>query len=466
MDNNSTFSPQKPREKLGSRLGFILLSAGCAIGIGNVWKFPYITGQNGGGIFVLFYLLFLVILGLPVLTIEFTLGRASGKSPMLLYQQLEKPKQKWHIHGYASFAGSYLLMMFYTVITGMMLLYLKSTLFGDLQGLSPDQVTGFNDAVKGDFWGLGLATGIVITLGFLVCAFGVKKGLERVTKIMMIALLFLMVGIAVYCCFMDGAIEGLKFYLTPNWENVKKVGLGNVVVAAMNQSFFTLSLGIGSMAIFGSYIGRDRALLGEAVTVASLDTFVALTSGFIIFPACFAFGSPVNAGPDLIFITLPNIFNVMPAGRIIGSFFFVFMFFAAFSTVLGVFELIIAGACDKWGWSRVKSCIINGIAMLVLCLPCIIGFVFPSISFLGKGIMDWEDFIVSNVLLPLGSLTFVLFVTLKAGKGWGFHNFMQEANQGKGLKVRKWMRYYISYVLPIIIAVLFTIGVLQAFGAF
>lgn len=458
----------KPREKLGSRLGFLLLSAGCAIGIGNVWKFPYITGQNGGGIFVLIYILFLVILGIPVLTIEFTLGRASQKSPMLLYQQLQKPGQKWHIHGYASFAGSYLLMMFYTVITGMMLLYLKSTVFGDLQGLTAEAVTQFSATTKENFVAVGIATAIVIILGFLVCGFGVQKGLERVTKVMMIALLFLMVGIAIYCCFMPGAVDGLKFYLVPDFSKMKEVGVGNVIVAAMNQAFFTLSLGIGSMAIFGSYIGKDRALMGEAVSVTCLDTFVALTSGFIIFPACFAFnGGNTTAGPDLIFITLPNIFNSMPGGRIIGSFFFVFMFFAAFSTVLGVFELIVAGACERFNWSRTKSCLINGALMLVLCVPCIVGFALPEQTVLfSKGIMDWEDFIVSNILLPLGSLTFVLFCTLKAGKGWGWNNFVQEANQGKGLKVRNWMRIYMSYILPVIIGALFIVGILQSFGVF
>ncbi len=460
---------EKAREKLGSRLGFLLLSAGCAIGIGNVWKFPYITGQNGGGIFVLIYLLFLVILGVPVLTVEFTLGRAAQKSPMLLYQQLQKPNQKWHIHGYVSFAGSYLLMMFYTVITGLMLLYLKSTLFGELNGISTDAVNTyfpqFADATKENYVGVGIATALVITLGFLICAFGVQKGLERVTKFMMITLFFLMVGIAVYCCFLDGALEGLKFYLVPDIDRMNEVGLGNVIVAAMNQAFFTLSLGIGSMAIFGSYIGKDRSLLGEAVSVASLDTSVALISGFIIFPACFAFNNGNTAsGPDLIFETLPMIFNNMPGGRIIGTLFFVFMFFAAFSTVLGVFELIVAGAAERFGWSRRKSCIINGCCMLVLSIPCIVGFAIPEISLFGKGIMDWEDFIVSNVILPLGSLVFVLFATLKSGIGFGWKNFIEEANMGKGLKVKNWMRIYMSYILPLIILTLFIVGVLQSFG--
>ena len=464
MEKTQTQSTAE-REQLGSRLGFLLLSAGCAIGIGNVWKFPYIAGQYGGGIFVLIYLLFLVILGIPVLTIEFTLGRASQKSPMLLYQQLEKPKQKWHLHGYASFVGSYLLMMFYTVITALMLLYLKSTVFGELDGLNSMQIAQFADTTKQGFIGVGVATAVVIFLGFLVCGFGVKKGLERVTKVMMTILLFLMLGIAIYCCTMDGAMDGLKFYLIPDVEKMKQVGLGNVIVAAMNQAFFTLSLGIGSMAIFGSYIGKDRALLGEAVSVACLDTSVALTSGFIIFPACFAFnGGKTTSGPDLIFETLPMIFNNMPGGRIIGSFFFLFMFFAAFSTVLGVFELIVAGASEKFGWSRKKSCIINGICMLILATPCIIGFALPDWSILGKDIMGWEDFIVSNILLPLGSLTFLLFCVLKQGIGWGWKNFVNEANLGKGLKVKNWMRYYMTFVLPIIIFAIFVVGILQSFG--
>ena len=466
-ENSMQTVSAKPREKLNSRLGFLLLSAGCAIGIGNVWKFPYVAGQNGGGIFVLIYLLFLVILGIPVLTMEFTLGRASQKSPMLLYQALQKPGQKWHLHGYASFAGSYLLMMFYTVITGMMLLYLKATAFGELEGLTPNGVASFNGVLQQDYVAVGVATAIVIVLGFLICAFGVKKGLERVTKVMMIALLFLMIGIAIYCCCMPGAVEGIKFLFIPDPDKIQAVGIGNVIVAAMNQAFFTLSLGMGSMAIFGSYIGKDRALMGEAVNVTLLDTFVAIMSGLIILPACFAFnGGQTDAGPNLIFITLPNIFNSMPGGRIIGSLFFVFMFFAAFSTVLGVFELIIASACEKFNWSRTKSCIINGILMCVLCIPCIVGFAIPSISFLGKGILDWEDFIVSNIVLPLGSLIFALFCTLKAGKGWGWNNFMTEANQGKGLKVKNWMRIYMSYVLPVIILALFVVGILQSFGVF
>ena len=454
------------REKIGSRLGFILLSAGCAIGIGNVWKFPYMVGQYGGGIFVLIYLLFLVIMGAPVLMIEFALGRASRKSPALLYQQLEKPGQKWHIHGYAAVVGNVLLMMFYTVVAGWMLYYFKAEVFGDLQDLDTTQIGAFfADEVLGKPWSMLLCTALVVVAGFGVCAIGVKNGLEKVTKVMMIALLVLMVAIALYCCTLDGAGKGLQFYLVPSFARMKEAGIGNVIVAAMNQAFFTLSLGIGAMAIFGSYIGKERALLGEAVNVAALDTFVAFTSGLIIFPACFAFNTQVDAGPNLIFVTLPNVFNNMPLGRLWGSLFFVFMTFAAFSTVLGVFELIIASTCDLFGWSRKKACLIDCLVMLVLVLPCIFGFNYlADFAPAGKNIMDWEDFLVSNILLPLGSLTFVLFCVTK--KGWGWNKLKEEANAGKGLKVKNWMRGYITFVLPVIIVVLFVVGILQTFGVF
>ena len=453
------------RERLGSRLGFILLSAGCAIGIGNVWKFPYIAGQYGGGIFVLIYLFFLVAMGVPILTMEFSLGRASGKSPVLLYQQLEKKGQKWHYHGYAALIGNYLLMMFYVVVAGWMLLYFKDTAFGTLSDMNTAEVgVHFTDGVLGSPLAMLVSTFIVVFAGFLVCGFGVKNGLERVTKVMMIALLVLMIAIAVYCCSMDGASEGLKFYLVPDMGRMKDAGIGNVIVAAMKQAFFTLSLGIGAMAIFGSYIGKDRSLMGESVNVALLDTFVAFTSGLIVFPACYAFnGGATDSGPSLIFVTLPNIFNNMPLGQLWGSLFFVFMVFAAFSTVIGVFELIVACCCEKFGWSRVKSCVINAVLMSILSLPCIFGFnIWSKFSPAGMNIMDWEDFLVSNILLPLGSLVFVLFCTTKWG--WGWKNFEEEANAGKGMKVKKWMRWYMTYVLPVIIFVLFVVGILQVFG--
>jgi len=452
------------REKLGSRLGFILLSAGCAIGIGNVWKFPYIAGQYGGGIFVLIYLFFLIILGVPVMTLEFSLGRASQKSPAKLYHELAPNDKKWRIHGYASVIGNYLLMMFYTIVAGWMVRYFIDISSGKLQGLDNSGVSNYFDVVLKEPISLIIYTAIVIILGFVICSFSLQKGLERITKYMMLALLGIMIVLAVNSIFTKGGEDGLKFYLLPNFESIKKVGLFNVIVAAMNQAFFTLSLGMGAMAIFGSYIGKERSLLGESVYVAVLDTFVAFTSGLIIFPACSAFGVDVNCGPSLIFITLPNIFNNMPLGRFWGGLFFVFMSFAAFSTVLAVFENIISCFMDMFNISRKKSCIINLCLMLILSLPCILGFnLLSEITPFGEGstIMDLEDFIVSNILLPLGSLVFVIFCV--SNKGWGFRNFVNEANQGKGLKVKQWMRSYMTYVLPLIIIILFLISIYNFF---
>ncbi len=453
------------RERLGSRLGFILLSAGCAIGIGNVWKFPYMVGQNGGGIFVLIYILFLIILGLPVLTMEFSLGRAAQKSPARLYQQLEPKGSKWHIHGYAAMAGNYLLMMFYTSVSGWMLQYFVSTAKGDFAGLDADGVGNAFNNMLADPITLIIYVAIVIVIGFGVCSIGLQKGLEKVTKVMMLALLVIMAVLAVNGFFMDGASEGLKFYLLPDVQKIKDIGIINVIVSAMSQAFFTLSLGIGSMAIFGSYIGKDRALLGEAVNVAVLDSAVAITSGLIIFPACFSYGVDVTEGPKLIFVTLPNIFNNIPLGRFWGSLFFIFMSFAALSTVLAVFENIISCTCDVFGWSKKKSCLINGILMFFLSLPCILGFnVLAGFTPFGAGtgVLDLEDFIVSNILLPLGSLTFVIFCVCRYG--WGWNKFVSEANEGKGLKIAKWMRPYMTYVLPVIIVVLFVLGMVKFFA--
>lgn len=452
------------RERLGSRLGFILLSAGCAIGVGNVWKFPYVTGQNGGGFFVLFYLFFLIILGVPVMTMEFSLGRASQKSPVKIYDQLAPKKSKWKYHGYAAMIGNYLLMMFYTTVAGWMLHYFVSMAKGDFEGLSSAEVTDSFSNMLADPASMIFYLAIVVALGFFVCSFSLQKGLERVTKYMMLALLAIMVILAVNSIFLPGGSEGLSFYLKPDFNKMKDIGIFNVIVAAMNQAFFTLSLGIGSMAIFGSYINKDRSLLGESVNVAFLDTFVAVTSGLIIFPACFAYDVQPNSGPDLIFITLPNIFNNMQHGRVWGSFFFLFMTFAAFSTVLAVFENIISCFNDLFNWGKKKACIFNGIIIFVLSLPCALGFnLLSGITPFGEGsnIMDLEDFIVSNVLLPLGSLIFVLFCVSK--KGWGWKNFVAEANQGKGLKVQKWMRPYVTYVLPVIIVILFIVGIINFF---
>ena len=450
------------REHLKSRLGFILLSAGCAIGIGNVWKFPYIVGENGGALFVLIYLFFLAVLGLPVMMMEFSVGRAAQKSPMKMMADLEPKGTKWHLHGYLSLAGCYILMMFYTNVTGWMLQYFVKMATGDFAGQTAEGVkTIYGDMLADPVMQI-VFMAIVVVVGFLVCSFGVQKGLERVTKYMMLALLAIMVVLAVNSVFLDGGEEGLKFYLVPSVENVKEAGILNVIVAAMNQAFFTLSLGIGAMAIFGSYLGKDRALLGEAVNVGVLDTFVAFTAGLIIFPAGFAYGIEPDAGPNLIFITLPNIFNHMPLGRLWGSLFFVFMSFAALSTIFTVFENIIACTGELFGWSRKKACIFNGIAMFVLSLPCIFGFNLLSFvhPFGGTSVlMDLEDFIVSNLLLPIGSLIFVLFCTWK--KAWGWDNFIAEANTGKGMKVKKWMRFYMTYILPVIIFVLFVIGIVN-----
>ncbi len=452
------------REKLGSRLGFILLSAGCAIGIGNVWKFPYIVGENGGGIFVLIYLIFLAILGIPVLTMEFSIGRAAQKSPVRMYQELEPRGTKWHIHGKVAMAGAYLLMMFYTTVAGWMIRYFVSTATGEMSGLDADGVAGQFSNMLTDAPMMILYMGVVVLAAVLVCSIGLKNGLERVTKIMMLALLAIMVVLAVNSFFLPGGDAGLAFYLMPDVQEVQKIGIGNIIVNAMNQAFFTLSLGIGAMAIFGSYIGKERSLLGESVNVALLDTLVAIASGLIIFPACFAYGVDVNSGPGLIFITLPNIFNNLPMGRLWGSLFFVFMSFAALSTVLAVFEEIVACTQDLFGWGRKKACIINGILLFVLSLPCCLGFnVLGFIQPMGEGttIMDLEDFIVSNLILPLGSLVIILFCVLK--KGWGWDNYMNEVNTGRGLKMKGFMRGYMTYVLPVLVLALFIIGIVRTF---
>lgn len=450
------------REQLGSRLGFILLSAGCAIGIGNVWKFPYMVGQYGGGAFVLIYLFFLVILGIPVMTMEFAMGRAGQRSPARLYQQLEPKGSKWHLHGYVAMAGNYILMMFYTSVAGWMLDYFVRTAGGQFVGADTDGVAAQFSQMLGDPLRMTLFMGIIVVMGFLVCSFSLQKGLERITKWMMVALLVIMVVLAINSVCTAGGSQGLRFYLVPDLARMKKVGIGNVVAGAMNQAFFTLSLGIGAMAIFGSYIGKERALMGESARVAALDTLVALCSGLIIFPACFAYGVQPDSGPSLIFITLPNIFNHMPLGRVWGSLFFVFMSFAAFSTVLGVFENIVSCTMDLSGWSRKKACLFNGILMLLLSMPCVLGFnVLSKFQPLGPGtgVLDLEDFVVSNLLLPLGSLIFIFFCTSRYG--WGWKDFTKEANTGKGLKVQRWMRGYMCYVLPVLVAVILVLGLIR-----
>ncbi len=452
------------RERLGSRLGFILLSAGCAIGVGNVWKFPYITGQNGGGIFVLIYLLFLVILGIPVMTMEFALGRAAQKSPAKMYQQIQPAGSKWHIHGIACLIGCTLLMMFYSTVTGWLLRYFVYMASGTFVGMDAASISSVFVSMQADAPGQVFYTVLVVLVGILVCSLGVQKGLERVTKYMMLALLAIMLVLAVNSIVTPGGEEGLSFYLLPSLDRLMEVGVGKVVVAAMNQAFFTLSLGIGAMAIFGSYIGKDRSLLGESVNVAVLDTGVAITAGLIIFPACYAHGVDVNSGPSLLFETLPNVFNNLAGGRFWGAMFFVFMSFAALSTIFAVFENIISCTMDLFDWDRKKACIIDCIALLVLCMPCALSWsILAGIQPFGPGtnIKDLEDFLVSNCLLPLGSLIFVLFCTCRYG--WGWDKFVEEANTGKGLKVSKWMRPYMTYVLPCIILVIFIVGIIDFF---
>lgn len=448
------------REHLGSRLGFILLSAGCAIGIGNVWKFPYITGLYGGGAFVFIYFFFLIVMGVPVLTMEFAIGRAGQKSPVRLYQELAPKDSKWHLHGYAALAGNYLLMMFYTTVAGWMLQYFVKTAAGHFEGADAAGVEAIFGEMLGDPVSMIIFMGIVVILGVLVCSMGLQNGLERITKVMMLALLAIMVVLAINSILMDGGAEGLKFYLLPDFDRMMEIGVGNVIVGAMNQAFFTLSLGIGAMAIFGSYIGKERSLMGEAVNVAVLDTFVAVTSGLIIFPACYAYGVQPDSGPSLIFITLPNIFNNIPMGRLWGSLFFIFMSFAALSTVFAVFENIMSCTMDMTGWTRKKTCLVNGVLIFVLSLPCALGFnVWSGFQPLGAntGIMDLEDFLVSNLLLPLGSLIYVLFCVTRYG--WGWDKFVAEANEGTGLKVANWMRPYMTFVLPVIIFVIFLMGI-------
>ena len=454
------------RETLKSRLGFILLSAGCANGIGNVWKFPYIAGQGGGGAFVLFYLIFLVILGLPIMTMEFAVGRASRKSPVRAYQALEKPGQKWHIHGYFTLIGCYLLMMFYTTVAGWMLHYFYMTATGKLAGLNAEQVAGkFTEMLASPatmtFWMV-----FVVVVSILVCAKGLQSGLERVTKGMMIALLLIMVVLAVNSLFMPGAKEGLSFFLVPDFARMQEVGVVNTLVSAMNQAFFTLSLGIGAMSIFGSYIGKEHSLLGESVRIVVLDTFVAITAGLIIFPACFTYHVDQTSGPSLIFITLPNIFANMSMGRLWGSLFFLFMAFAAMSTVLAVFENIICCGMELTGCSRKKSSLVNLVLIILLSMPCVLGYnlwAWDGFAVFGGAVLDVEDFLVSNLFLPLGSLVYLLFCVTRYG--WGWQNYKKEVNTGKGLKVQDWMRGYLTYVLPLIVVFIFAFGLYDKFLA-
>ncbi|MDE6882130.1 MAG: sodium-dependent transporter [Lachnospiraceae bacterium] len=440
------------REKFGSRMGFILLSAGCAIGIGNVWRFPYVAGMYGGGMFVLFYLLFLIVMGVPVMTMEFAVGRASRKSVIRSFTELEKPGQKWHLHGYIGMAGNYLLMMFYTTVAGWMLYYFYQMLTGKFTGKDKEQVAGLFQEMLESPTVLTVVMVIIVVAGILICSLGLQKGVERITKVMMLLLLFIIVVLAVRSMTLEGGTEGLKFYLLPDVQRMRDVGILETITAAMNQAFFTLSLGIGSMAIFGSYIDKSRTLLGESVNIAMLDTFVALVSGLIIFPTCFAFDISPDMGPSLIFITLPNIFNHMVGGRVWGTLFFVFMTFAAFSTILAVFENIISCGMDLFHWSRKKSCLINLVALIVLSLPCVFGYnIWSAIQPLGEGstILDLEDFIVSNMMLPVGSLVYLLFCVTRYG--WGFDHYLKEANTGEGIRMPGGVRFYVTFILPVLL---------------
>ena len=455
------------RENFGSRLGFILISAGCAIGLGNVWRFPAIVSQYGGAAFILIYLLFLVIFGLPIMTMEFAVGRASQKSMASSFASLEPEKTKWHYASWLGLVGNFLLMMFYTVVTAWMFIYFFKTLFGNFTGQTSTAINSQFDQMVANPWLLILTTVGVVVLGIFICSLGLKKGVEKINKIMMLALLLIIVVLAIYVCTLDGAGEGLRYYLVPNFHNIVydvegNVILGEVIFAALGQAFFTLSIGMGSMAIFGSYIKKDRSLFGETVSIAALDTGVAFIAGLIVIPATFVYqvdGGQIG-GPDLIFKTLPNIFANIDGGQILGAFFFLFLIFAAMSTVTAVFENIIAFGMDKWGWSRKKSCIINLALLLVLILPCILGFnVLSGVQPLGdkSTIMDLEDFIVSQNILPLGSLIYVLFCVLDR-KGWGWDNLLLEANTGKGLKMPKWLKIYCKYVLPVLLIVFYLYG--------
>ena len=452
------------REKFGSRLGFILVSAGCAIGIGNVWKFPYMCGEFGGAAFILIYLLFLLIMGIPVLVCEFAVGRGSRRSVAAAFEKLEPSGTGWHQMKWIGIIGSYLLMMFYTTVGGWMFYYCFKSIRGDFVGASPEEVTGAFGDMMGNAPVMVFWTVLICVIGFVVCAFGLKGGIERVTKVMMTALLAIMVVLAVHSIFLQGAGEGIRFYLVPDFGKMMEVGIGNVIFGAMSQAFFTLSIGIGAMLIFGSYMDRERSLTGEAVTITALDTFVALMAGFIIIPACFAFGIEPGAGPSLIFITIPNIFARMPGGRLWGALFFLFLTFAAFSTIVAVFENLISFNMDMLGWTRKKSVWVCAVVIIILSMPCVLGFnLLSGIQLLGEGstIMDLEDFIVSNNLLPLGSLGYVLFCT--KNNGWGWEDFLKEVNTGNGINFPSFVRPYVAYGIPLIIVLIYLKGYYDKF---
>ena len=451
------------REKFGSRLGFVLISAGCAIGLGNVWRFPYIVGKYGGAAFLLIYFLFLLIFGIPIMTMEFAVGRASRKSVADAFRTLEPKGTKWHLFGGVGVVGNYLLMMFYTSVTGFMFIYFLKMLRGDFTGQTAEVISGAYAEMTGNPW---LVVGfmlLTVVLGFAICSLGFRKGVEKITKVMMLALLAIISVLAVRSLVLEGAAEGVRYYLVPDFKKMTQHNILEVIFAAMGQAFFTLSIGMGSMAIFGSYLGHEKRLLGESVSVALLDTFVAFMAGLIVIPSCFAYGIDPSSGPDLLFKTLPNVFNAMPGGRFWGSFFFLFMIFAAVSTVIAVFENIVNFGIELWGWSRRKSSLINMGLVALLALPCALGFnVLSGVRPLGFDIMGFEDFIISNNILPLGSLVYVLFCTSKK-YGWGWDNFTREANTGDGAKFPHGLYVYAKFILPVIVIAVWVLGNLTTF---
>ena len=452
------------RERFSSRLGFILISAGCAIGLGNVWRFPYIVGQYGGAAFVLIYAAFLVLLGLPIIVMEYSVGRASQKSAALSFDVLEPKGTKWHFEKWFAMAGNYVLMMFYTTVAGWLLLYVFKMAKGDFVGLDADGVAGEFGSVLANPGLMTVFMLLCVVFCFSICAMGLQNGVEKITKMMMVCLLFLMMALAVHSMVLKGGAPGLEFYLKPDFGKMVDAGLGNSIFAAMGQSFFTLSIGIGALAIFGSYIGKERRLTGEAISITILDTLVAFMAGLIIFPACFAYGVEPTSGPSLIFITLPNVFNHMAWGRLWGTLFFVFMSFAALSTVIAVFQNIISFATDLTGCSVKKAVAWNVIVVIILSLPCVFGFnIWSSFQPLGAGsnIQDLEDFILSDNLLPIGSLLYLLFCTSRYG--WGFEKFLAEANEGSGIKFPRWARFYVSYILPLIVIFILAQGYIAKF---
>lgn len=455
----------KEREKFGSRLGFILVSAGCAIGLGNVWKFPYMAGKYGGAAFILIYLVFLAILGLPILVCEFAVGRASRKSTARAFHELEPDGANFHKFSYMSMVSNYVLMMFYTMVAGWMMYYCYAVAAGKLGGKDPQGVADYFSGLQASWPTMAFWMVLVVVLSFGICSLGVQKGLEKITKFMMLCLLGLIVVLAINSLTLDGAMEGVKFYLVPDFGAMKEAGIGNVIFGAMSQAFFTLSIGAGSMTIFGSYLKKDHTLAGESIHITLLDTFVALMAGLIIIPACFAFGVEPGAGPGLVFITLPNVFNQMPGGRLWGSLFFLFMSFAALSTVIAVFENILSYAIDMWGWSRKKAVAVNLVLMIILSMPAVLGFsAWSGIQPLGSGsnIMDLEDFIVSNNILPLGSVVYVMFCVSRYG--WGFEGFLKEVNTGSGFKFPKAARLYMQFVIPVVIVGIYLKGYYDMFS--